>query len=213
MENKEVCIIGNGGHCRAILDVIASIKSYSITFGGSIKVTRIIEDSRSLSKEDWDKLANEYQFFIIGVGQIKDPGPRIEISNEILLRGGKLVTLKAPEGDTYVSKTAALDEGTVIMHGVVVNTNARIGRNCIINTGAIIEHDAVIGDFCHISTGAVINGGASVGDCCFVGSNAVVLNQISLCANVVLGAGAVAKFAITEPGIYMGDPAGKIKSE
>jgi len=211
MNNKNICMIGAGGHCRAVLDVIDSIKTYSISFGGYIKIARVIEDSRYLKKEDWDELCALYSHFFIAVGQIKDPKPRAAIANEILKRDGKLVTLISP--CAYVSQRAHVEEGTIIMHKAVVNTNARIGRNCIINTGAIVEHDAKVGDYCHISTGAVVNGGASVFDCCFIGSNAVVLNQVVIGSGVVLGAGAVAKFSITEPGIYVGDPAGKIKSE
>ena len=50
------------------------------------------------------------------------------------------------------------------MHDVMVNANARIGKNCIINNKVLIEHDVVIGDHCHISTGAIVNGEVSVGN-------------------------------------------------
>lgn len=209
MGNKKVCIIGNGGHCRAVLDVIDSIKTYSISFGGCLKISRIIEDSRCLEKEHWDKLCWQNTHFFIAVGQIKTPWPRINISNEILTRNGKLVTIISP--NAYVSPKAVIGEGTIVMHRAVVNAGARVGRNCIINTAAIIEHDATIGDFCHISTGAAINGEAKVDQRCFVGSNAVVLNQVGIGPEVILGAGAVAKFNTFEPGIYTGDPAGRIK--
>ena len=56
---------------------------------------------------------------------------------------------------SHVSKHTTIDEGTIIMHRVVVNAGAMVGRNCILNTGSLIEHDTEIGDHTHISTAAV----------------------------------------------------------
>ena len=45
---------------------------------------------------------------------------------------------------SYCLEKPKIENGSIIMHNVVINSNARIGKNCIINTGAIIEHDVII---------------------------------------------------------------------
>ena len=77
------------------------------------------------------------------------------------------------------------------MHGVIVNANAKIGKNCIINTKALVEHDAVVGDNCHISTGAVLNGGVQVKDNTFFGSNSTSKQYAKVCGFVKAGRVAV----------------------
>ncbi len=47
-----------------------------------------------------------------------------------------------------------------------------------------------------------------IGDNVSIGSNATLL-PVSICDNVVIGAGAVVSKDITEPGIYLGNPARK----
>lgn len=50
-----------------------------------------------------------------------------------------------------VSKRCKIDQGTVVMAGVAINSEVEIGKHCIINTNASIDHDCVIQDFVHIS--------------------------------------------------------------
>ncbi len=208
---KGIVLIGNGGHARAVRDVIESLNGYSISLGGRPEIVHVVEDTRKLQATQWAALASEYNSFVVSVGQIKTAQPRIDIVSALndFVDDSVWVTLISPQA--YVSPTAKIGIGTVIMHDAVVNAGAKVGAFCIINTSAIIEHDAEVLDFCHISTNAVVNGGAEVDRCSFVGSGAIVLNQIKIGHKVVLGAGSVACCDIMEPGIYRGNPAGRVK--
>lgn len=203
--NNGIVLIGNGGHARAVRDVIESITSYSISLGGRPTVAMVIEDSRKMAIVG----CGGCRHFVLGVGQIKSAQDRIDIVKQFSGDGVLWPTIISPHA--YVSPTAKIGIGVVIMHGAVVNTGAEIRDFCIINTNAVVEHDAYVDDFCHISTGAIVNGGAGVGRESFVGSNAIVLNQVVIGDNVVLGAGSVACCTIAKPGIYRGNPAGRIK--
>lgn len=209
MKNKGLVLMGGGGHSRAIIDVVEQFTTYSISLQGRVSVERVVEDTRKLTKDDWLELCSQYEAFIVSVGQIKSVVDREAIVSKLQSLGAGTPTIISPKA--YVSPRVQIGKGTVIMHNAAINTGARIGDFCIINTGAILEHDAKVGDFCHISTGAVVNGEAKVGSRTFIGSNAVVLNQIKIGSDVVLGAGSVAIYDITEPGIYRGNPAGRIK--
>lgn len=203
--NNGIVLIGNGGHARAVRDVIESLNGYSISLRGRPEIAIEIEDSRDIAILD----CGGCNHFVLGVGQIKSAQNRIDIVKQFSGKGVLWPTIISPHA--YVSPAAKIGKGTVIMHNAVVNAGATVGDFCIVNSSSVIEHDAKIAEFCHISTGAVVNGGATVGRQSFVGSGAVVLNQIRIGGDVILGAGSVACCDITEPGIYRGNPAGKVK--
>ena len=57
-----------------------------------------------------------------------------------------------------IAKTVRLGVDNVILHGSVIQANARIGSHVLINTAASVDHDNVIGDFAHISPHATLCG-------------------------------------------------------
>ena len=68
--------------------------------------------------------------------------------------GANIPKIKSPY--SYISKHSNFDEGTIILHDVIVNANVNIGKNCIINSKSLLEHDVIIGDHSHISTNVTV---------------------------------------------------------
>ena len=206
MKQKNLILIGGGGHCKSVIDVAESA-GYNILgildipeeVGKSVLNYKVIG-----TDEEIPQYADRTEF-IITIGFIKNPAIRIRIYNRIKEAGGKLATIIA--STAHVSRYAALGEGTVVMHQAVVNAGAHIGENCIINTFCNIEHDAVIGNQCHISTGTMVNGDCKVGDRVFIGSQSVLANGISVVEEIIVGACSVVRKSISEKGIYAGNPA------
>ena len=190
----KILLIGAGGHARSCIDVIEST--------GHFKIGGLIEKDKDLNyknlgfptlgtDDDLEILRQKYSYALVTVGQVKSPRIRIKLFN--LLKKLNFVLPVITSSRAYVSKSAKVGKGTIIMHGAIINTNATIGENCIINNQALIEHDAVIGDHCHISTSSVINGEVSVGDESFIGSGSVTKHCISIGNNCVVGAGSIIK--------------------
>lgn len=213
MTQKNLILIGGGGHCKSVIDVAESA-GYNILgvldmpeeVGKSVLGYKVIG-----TDNDIPQYVDNAEF-VITVGFIKNPSIRIRIYNKVKETGGKLATIVA--STAHVSRYASLGEGTVVMHQVVVNAGAKIGDNCIINTFCNIEHDVVIGDQCHVSTGTMVNGDCKVGDRVFIGSQSVLTNGISIGDDIIVGAGSVVRKSISEIGIYAGNPAIlKIKSK
>ncbi len=190
----KILLIGAGGHARSCIDVLEEENQFEIA--------GLIEKSESISNEslgypvigtddDLKVLRQQYKNALITVGQIKSPKIRIKLYQLLKELDFTLPVIVSPHA--YVSKHAQIGEGSIIMHGVIINANAKIGNNCIINNRALIEHDAVIGDHCHIATGAIINGEVSVENETFIGSGAVTKQAIAIGKNCVIGAGVVLK--------------------
>ncbi|NQU88807.1 MAG: acetyltransferase [Mariniphaga sp.] len=190
----KILLLGAGGHARSCIDVLEEENQFEIA--------GLIEKGESISNEslgypvigtddDLKVLRQQYKNALITVGQIKSPKIRIKLYQLLKELDFTLPVIISPHA--YVSKHAQIGEGSIIMHGVIINANAKIGNNCIINNKSLIEHDAVIGDHCHIATGAIINGEVSVGNETSIGSGAVTKQAISIGKNCVIGAGVVLK--------------------
>ena len=182
MKKKEkIILIGGGGHCRACIDVIEQEGRFAIA--GIVdmpekKQHTVLGYPVIGSDADLAELIKTIPNILITLGHIKSPIRRIELFNDLMRMGAHFPVIQSPLA--YVSRHAQVAEGTIIMHHVLINAGARVGRNCIINTKALVEHDAVIEDNCHISTGAVINGGVKIGSGSLFGSGAISKEYISI---------------------------------
>lgn len=183
MKKENIILIGGGGHCHSIIDVIEQENKYTImgivdkkeNIGNNVLGYKVIG-----CDDDLEILFSQCQNALITIGHIKTNDPRVTLYNKLKKIGFHLPVIISPLA--YVSKHAIIEEGSVIMHHALINANAKIGQNCIINTKALIEHDAVIEDHCHIATCCVINGNVRVTKDTFVGSNAtakegIIVNQ------------------------------------
>ena len=190
----EIILVGSGGHARACIDVIE--------LSGQFKVAGLVEKDKTDNQgnlgypiigidNELQALRQKYSYAMITVGQIKSSDTRVRLFQLLNQLGYTLPAIISPRA--YVSKHAHIGNGSIVMHGAIMNANAKIGKNCIINNQALIEHDAIIGDHCHIATGAVINGEVSVGNESFIGSGTITKQCISIGSHCVIGAGSVLK--------------------
>ena len=178
---EKIVLLGGGGHCHSVIDVLEQEDKYQIIgivdkkelIGSDILGYKIIA-----CDDDLEEIFKTCKNAIITVGQIESNHIRVKLFNKLKEIGFNLPVIISPL--SYVSKHSFIEEGTVVMHHCLVNPNAKIGKNCIINTKALIEHDVIIEDNCHISTASVINGGVKVKANTFVGSNATSKQYIEI---------------------------------
>lgn len=190
----KLLLIGGGGHCRSLIDVIEAEGKFEISGIIDIheKIGEFVLGYEIIgSNEDLEWLRGECSYALIAFGQIKSPDGRIRMFEHLKATGYSLPTIISPRA--YVSKHARIGEGTVIFHDALINANAAVGDNCIINTKALIEHDCTIGDHCHISTGAIVNGETVIKRGSFFGSNAVSKEVSLIEERSFIKAGSVAK--------------------
>lgn len=90
----------------------------------------------------------------------------------------------------FISKTASIGYGNLILANSVIHTNAKIGVGTIINSASVIEHDAEVHDFAQIAPAAVLGGRVIIHELAFVGLGAQILPEISVGENSVVAAGA-----------------------
>ena len=198
---NRLVIIGAGGHGKVIADNAMKNGYTDITFiddnvTGECMGFPIIGTCR-----DVKSLNNGETDFAIGIG---DSETRKLIAENYNVNW---VSLIHPSAQIGVNVT--IGKGTMVMAGAVVNACAVIGEHCIINTCAIIEHDNIIEDYVHISPNVSLGGSVYIGSHTHVGIGATISNNINVCKNCIVGAGAVVVKNIKDSGTYVGVPARK----
>lgn len=189
-EQLPLLLFGCGGHARSCIDVIECEGKFRIAglVGQIHEVGKKVLGYQVLgSDEDLDRLREFAGHALVAVGQIKSPDVRMGLFNRLITSGWSLPVIVSP--CAHVSSHATIGEGTVVMHGAIINVGARVGRNCIVNSQVLIEHNCNVGDHCHIATGAILNGEVSVGSASFVGSGAVVRQETAVGQRCVIGMG------------------------
>ena len=110
-----------------------------------------------------------------------------------------------------VSSFATVEAGSFVAAQAVLAPGAAVGRCVIVNHGAVVDHDAQVGDFSHVAPQAALGGHARIGRRVLLGAGAKVLSHVRVVDDVVIGANAVVHADITEPGVYAGVPARRIR--
>lgn len=108
-----------------------------------------------------------------------------------------------------------------------IQAGVKIGARTRVQSHSFVCELVEVGEQCFISHGAMFindpfsNGGPALGDRTqwastkignnvSIGTNATIM-PVTICDNVVIGAGAVVTKDISEPGFYVGNPARKIR--
>ena len=205
MKKPNLILLGAGGHAQACIDVIEQEGKFSIV--GLVGLPDEVGTSRGkyqvlASDDDLPNLLSQCQFAIVSLGQINSPKNRIRLYERAVEIGFKLPTIISPRA--YISPSATIGAGTIVMHGAIVNANATIASNCIINTRAVIEHDAKVLDNCHISTGVIVNGNSKVGAGSFIGSGSLIKEGISIGKNAMVGMGLTLRHNLPDDSKFLG---------
>lgn len=202
--NRSVVIIGASGHGKVVADIIERSGDRVIGF---------LDDNTSLPEkfvgfpvlgmiDDYRKYKDAK--FVVAIGNAV-------IREKIVNKLNDVTWYTAIHPSAVISTLGTeIREGTVIMANAVVNAGAVIGKHCIINTCAVVEHDNRLADYVHVSVGAKLAGTVSVGKSTWIGIGTSVSNNLSICADCMIGAGAVVVKNIDEAGTYVGVPAKQI---
>jgi sugar O-acyltransferase (sialic acid O-acetyltransferase NeuD family) len=204
-DKMKLCIFGSGGFAKEVYwlakqcgrEVAAFI---DLQYGGSY-------GSIKIESEEYFNLTKHSA--IVGVG---DPTLRKKITNKILDKYGYDVfdTLIAPSAN-LMSNNIQIGKGSVICANCIITCDVRLGDFTQLNLATTIGHDTQTGQFFTTAPGVHISGKVSVGECVYFGTNASSIEEISICDNVIIGAGACVAKNITESGTYVGIPAKKLE--
>jgi UDP-perosamine 4-acetyltransferase len=211
-EAARVCVIlGGGGHARALLDILRSnsaatpfavLEAEPARWGQEVHGVPVLGGDDLLAALVADGRVN---CFVVGLGGVGDNRPRQRLFELGLAAGLTPLTLIHPRA--ICSPWSVIGEGSQLLPGCIINTDAHIGRNVVVNCGAVVEHDCEIGDHVHIATGAMLAGHVQVGAGSHIGVGAAVRQSLRIGRSAVVGAGAAVVQDVPDHVVVVGVPA------
>ena len=205
MERPRLIIIGGGGHAHSCIDIIEQCNRFEIA--GIVDANKPVGQSvlgyKVIGADgDLHELRREFEHAFIAIGQIETADLRVALFSTLRELDFNVPQFISPE--SYISRHSKIGDGSIVMHGAIVNANTEIGVNSIINSNALLEHDVLIGDHCHIATASVLNGGVTVESRSFVGSGSIIVQNISIGKDCIIGASSLVRRDLDNKTIFMG---------
>jgi len=207
-----IVVIGGGGHAKVVISILRKLNRFRILgytdmqdHGVVLEVPYLGSDRELAALPEGSKGLSA----VLAVGQVGLGEKRYKLWNRLQSPALLFPLIISPAA--VVNEGVAGGEGSVVMDGAVINSGATLGRGAIVNTNSTVEHDVILADWVHVAPGATISGGAVVGQFSMIGAGATVIEGIKIAARCMVGAGAVVVRDLTEPGVYVGSPARRIK--
>ena len=195
---NKLIIIGAGGHGKVLADNALKNGYENICFIDDSATGEVIGFPIVGTSADIMNLNDGKTDFVIGIG---NNTVRKTIAEQYNVNWVSMIHPSA-----QIAIDVRIGKGTIVMANAVINACTTIGNHCIINTGAIVEHDNVIKNYVHISPNVALGGTVRIGSLTHMGIGATVKNDIEICSDCTIGAGAVVVKNIKEPGTYVGVP-------
>ncbi|MDC0350832.1 acetyltransferase [Candidatus Pelagibacter sp.] len=184
--NKKIAIVGAGGHGKVVGE-IALLNNYK---------TIDFFDDYILSSDNkfpfpilgnCKDLKNNLQYYddcFIAIGENKI---RYEIMTKLIRLKAHFVNLIHPT--STISQYSNLDKGICVMANAAINPGTTIGEGVIINTSTSVDHDCFVEDYAKISPGCTLSGNVRVGKLTHIGTGSSVHPGIVIGSNVKIGVG------------------------
>jgi len=195
-------LFGASGHGKVIIDILELNGMDDITIWDD-NATAPVWDYET-SKPDAASLGDEPIIISIGSNEA-----RKKVVERLPSEANYIVAIHP---DAILARTVNINNGTVVMGGVVINPDTSIGKHCILNTNASVDHDCEIGDYVHISPNVALCGNVTIGEGTHIGAGTVVIPGKNIGKWCVIGAGSVIIEDVPDYCTVVGNPGRIIKT-
>ncbi|QTD39378.1 acetyltransferase [Polaribacter batillariae] len=194
-----MCLYGASGHGKVVKQIANNLGMDVAFFFDDNPDVKLLQDTVVKHTDELNEFTEHN--FLISIGNNR---VRKKVTKKLPNNFIKLIDVSSSVADN-----AVVNNGTVIMPKVVINSDVKIGEHVIINSAAVVDHDCVIDSFVHISPNATITGNVKIGEGTHIGAGATVIPNITIGKWVTIGAGTVIIKDIPDYAVVVGNP-GKI---
>lgn len=206
---RDLVIVGAGGFGRETIDVVRAINSVTPTW----RLLGVIDDApseanlerlRALDVAHLGSLADTPADAAVAIG-VGSPRARTAIVSALSSPERHFPALIHPTA--IVGSEFQHGEGLIVLGGVSIGTNVRLGRHVHLNGHAVVGHDVVCHDFVSVNPNATISGTCVIGPRTLLGAACVILQNITLGSTVTVGAAACVTRDVSDGTTTKGIPA------
>lgn len=209
---KDIVILGSGGFAKEVAFLLEDLnkheKQYNII--GYVDKEPDSETGKYKVIGDDELLININRDISVAIGIGNPPVIKKLITN---LSNNRNITFPNLIHPSVIAdwERIELGQGNIICAGNIFTTDIKIGSFNIFNLSCTLGHDAVIGNFNVVNPTANLSGGINIGNQNLIGTGVQILQYVRIGDEAIIGAGAVASKDLSDPGVYVGIPAKRIK--
>ena len=204
---RSLLILGAGGHALSVADAAESAGFHVVGFvsdHGANSPSLAAPIFPDVSSAEWGTLE-----LALGIGA---NFIREEIYASTLENYPELVMASVIHASAWVSHTAVVHAGAVVLSQASVGPGANLGIGSLINTAASLDHESQMGDFASLGPGAHTGGRVTIGARSMVGLNAGVLQGRKIGDDTVIGAHSLATQDFESNVVVLGIPCQVVKN-
>jgi sugar O-acyltransferase (sialic acid O-acetyltransferase NeuD family) len=209
-----VLVFGASGHAKVVLDAIERLDAYRVAAlvakGGpahpDVFGYPVLGDDENLHSVVEDR-------HVVGaVIAIGDNWRRHGVAQSVRERFPGIAFPPIVHPGAVVARGVTIGMGSVLLAGVVVNSDATVGEFCLLNTNASLDHDSRMDLASSLGPNAAVGGGAAIGAFSAVAMGATVLQNRRVGEHVVVGAQALVLKDIPSHTVAYGVPAKPVRA-
>jgi UDP-perosamine 4-acetyltransferase len=211
MTEMQIVVIGAGGHAAVLIELLRAAALYSII--GVVDPDLSQSDVLGVPLIGGEDLLPALRQNGVASAVVALGSNRLRQAIGDRLVGWRFSLPPIVHPTAFVSPSATLGEGVVVMARAVIGARARANRLAIINTGAIVEHDNDIGAAAHVAPGVALAGNVRVGARALIGIGTAVRPGVRIGEDAVVGAGSAVVTDIAAGMTVAGAPARPLRKQ
>lgn len=198
---KNLVLLGAGGHALSVADAALSAGWNVVGFlAPDAPCGHLLPGRRLKSLREIDKASHNLAL-AVGNNTVRK---EIFLSAQHEMEGIEFATII--HYSAFVSTSAELGVGTVIMSQANVGPHCSIGIGALVNSAASLDHESSLGDFASLGPGAITGGNVNLGSMSEIGIGANILPGIAIGEGAVVGAGSMVNSNVPSESIAYGNP-------
>lgn len=206
---KNILIFGASGHGSVVLDCIEKEGLYNpIGFIDSFKGKGLLINGYEVlgNEKDLPRLIERLNIYgiIVAVG---DNWTRKIVADKIKIIAPSLKFVSSIHPTASIGKDTVVEEGSVILAGVIINANCRIGEHCILNTKSSLDHDSIMESYSSLAPNVCTGGNLHLEQFSAICLGSNVIEGIHIKSHTVVGAGSLVIQNLKSKVVAYGSPA------
>ncbi len=110
-------------------------------------------------------------------------------------------------GSAQVGSTSDVGAGSILLDGVVVTADARLGRHVVVMPSCTVTHDDTLDDFATLAAGVALGGHVHVREAAYLGMNSSIRQGLTIGEAATVGMGAAILRDVPDGQTWAGIPA------
>ena len=208
---KDLILFPFNGNCREAVSVIAALNHQQPEWN----VLGFVDDNENAQGKrcgDYPVLGSRERFahypeaYVLALpGRAENFQHRSQIIDGLGIPPERFATVIHPTASIGVD--CAVGWNSVLMAGVVLTGNVRIGNHCVILPNSVISHESTVEDFTLIGSNVSVSGSVRIRENCYIGTGTKIIHEVEIGRQSMVGLGSVVIRSVPPQTVVAGCPA------